>query len=143
MAQTTRVKGNVLPLFTLSNLTGSPSSVNPSDDLISVNLGEGDVDAVTFSDFSTGNASFAFEIEATYSEDANSFHDVLWRNSGKTGVTFVYGRQGNAVASAGKAVYTGTCTLPPKTGWEASGSESDPDTFTVTIAVDTITRTTV
>jgi hypothetical protein len=138
----TRLKGNVTPVFTLSNLTGSPSSINPGEDLVSVRLAEGDTESVTFGDFASGTRSFKFEIEAVYSGDSGSLYDVLWTNSGKTGVTFVYGPHGNSTASAGKPVFTGTCTLPPKPELSTEASASDPATFEVEIEIDSITRTT-
>jgi len=142
MTRSARVRGNVLPVFTLSNLTGSPSALNPSDDLISVSLTDGDgAEAVTFSDFAEGIAPLAFEIEATWSGEKASLYHVLQANSGRPAVGFVYGRFGNSVASAGKPIFTGTLSIPAKFGWEASASEADADTFSVTLQVESGTWT--
>lgn len=139
----TRLKGNTLAVFSLSALSGSPSAISGGEDLVSINLTEGDAEAVTFGDFASGDQAFAFEITAVYSGDSSSWYDVFWKNSGRTGVGFVFGPHGNTVAAAGKPVYSGTLTMPPKPTLEVEASAGDPVQFTVTAQVDTITRATV
>lgn len=137
MPRSTRVKGNIKPALTLSSLSGAPTALDPSDDLISVSLTDGDgAEAVTFSDFADGVAPLALEIEATWSGDKASLYHVLQANKGKTAVGFIYGRFGNTVASAGRPIYSGTVSIPAAFGWEASASESDADTFEVTLQIE-------
>lgn len=141
MARSTGTRGNVTPYIQLSNLSGSPSAIAPGDDAISVNLVDGDSDNRTFSDYSSGNASKALECEFIYSGATGSIFDVLWNNSGRTGVSVTWSPTGNSVAAAGKPVFSGTCTLPPKPNLETEAG-TDEYSFTVTIQLDSYTRTT-
>jgi hypothetical protein len=137
----TRLKGNVTPIFSLSNLT-SPASADLGPDAVSINLTDGEGEQVTFSDYAQGDSSKAFEATFVYSGDANSAYDILWRNAGKTGVAFVWGPHGNSTAAAGKPTYSGTLTLPAKPNLETEASATDPSQFEVEIQIDTITRNT-
>lgn len=136
----TRLKGNVTPAFSLSNLSGSPSAVDLGVDAVAINLTDGEGEQVTFSDFASGDAAKAFEATFVYSGDNSTAYDVLWTNSGRTGVTFVWGPHGNSVAAAGKPTYSGSLTLPAKPNLETEGSATDPTQFEVEIQIDSITR---
>lgn len=135
----TRLKGNVTPVFALSNLT-SPASADLGADAVSINLTDGEGEQVTFSDFASGDAAKAFEATFVYSGDNSTAYDILWVNSGKTGVTFVWGPSGNSTAAAGKPTFSGVCTLPAKPNLETEASATDPAQFEVAIQIDSITR---
>lgn len=129
MARTARVSGRVKPYLKITGLSstgGSVTATEPSDDLISINLTDGDGnEAVTFSDFAEGITPKALEVSYTYSGVTASLWHLLDMNAGRTGVGFVWGPEGNSVAAAGKPVITGTVTLGPRPNLEQSASESD------------------
>lgn len=134
-----RVKGNITPVLSFAR-TGSPAIT--LKDLgayaTSIELGDGEGEAVTFSDVASGARPVAMTVSFVLDFDANAAWNFLNTNAGAAGVTWVYQPMGSATTSASAPKFTGVCTLPPQPlfGLE-KGTEVGE--FEVTIELDTYT----
>jgi hypothetical protein len=100
MATSTRVRGNVNPIFTLK--IGSTAVASYADDLKKVALTSDDKDDsdLTFWEAAQGaSKDYTLEATAITSFDAGSLWKYLWANAGSE-ASVVYGPKGNAVPTA-------------------------------------------
>ena len=141
MAASTRLKGNVKAFFSISSASATPSSLNPSDDLIDAKIVAGDGDPVTMKEKEDGYTTKAITVTATYSGDSNSLYFWIVANRGKT-ASYVVGPHGNGTYAVGKPVFTASGTVPSVPDLELPASVSDPVQFEVTFQCDTWAWTT-
>lgn len=80
-----------------------------------------DTDALTFCDAANYTEKWFFTVTAIQSTDADSFHQMLWANSGTT-VAFVFAPHGNGTVTADEPHYTGNLIIgkKPKVGGTAN-----------------------
>jgi hypothetical protein len=115
MATSTRLRGNLLPVFTLKK--GAAAAVSFADDLKTWELEPAEKDSgdLTFAEAAAGaGVDWAFNGTAIVSFDAGSLFGYLFDNAGSD-VEVKFGPKGNATASATSPHFTGTATisLPP------------------------------
>lgn len=143
MTTSSRLRGNVLPIFTIK--VGAAAAVSYADDLKKINLKAADKDAkdLTFAEAAQGVAQdFTLTVTAIASFDAAALYGFAWANKG-TEVTIVYGPYGNAVPTATKPHFTLTATVSTpdwsaeaKAATDTTGAEAEivfKGTSTVTL----------
>lgn len=143
MATSSRLRGNVLPIFTLK--IGAAAAASYADDTKKFQLKNADKDAkdLTFYEASEGVAQdFTLTVTCLVSFDATALYGFAWTNKG-TEVTIVYGPYGNAVPTATKPHFTLTATISTpefsteaKPTSDATGAETEivfKGTSTVTV----------
>lgn len=122
MSTSTRLKGNVNPIFCLKTGAG-PAVTSYADDLKKweqVPAKKDDSD-LTFAEAAAGlGVDWAFKGTALVSWDAGSLFTMLYDNAGAD-LAIKLGPKGNATATATSPHFTGTVTvtLPPGFGNEA------------------------
>lgn len=115
MTTSTRLKGNVNPIFTLKK--GAAAATSFADDLKKweqVPEKKDDSD-LTFAEAAAGlGVNWTFKATAIVSWDTGSLFSFLYDNAGSD-VTLLLGPKGNAAASATSPHFSGavTITLPP------------------------------
>lgn len=121
MPTSTRLRGNINPIFTLKKGAGTATSY--ADDLKKYEFtpAEKDGSDLTFYEAQSGTGiEYTFKGTAVTSHDTASLFAYLESNVGQD-VTLVFGPHGNATATTAKPHYTGTTTikLPPGISNEA------------------------
>ena len=132
MTVSSRIKGNVKPVFTLK--LGAGSAVSYADDLKSIgwDSDDPDTDDITFAEANTSVATYTFSGTALLSYDADSLYAFLAQNP-NADVTLVYGAWGNATPTTTKPhiqVVVNTGKVPGfsrevQTGQDATGADFD------------------
>ena len=129
MAVSTRIKGRAA-IFKLA-------ATDYAQDCTSIILENesGKADVVTFADAAAGGAvTWKFTVKAIQATDTTALWNYLWGAAGATAVAYLFAPQGNAVASATKPHYSGTCSIGPK---PPIGGDADTTfTFDVEITCD-------
>lgn len=123
MATSTRLRGNINPIFTLKLGAGTAASF--SDDLKNYTLSsdEKDDSDLTFAEAAAGTgADWTLSITALVSNDTGSLFAYLWANPG-VDLLVVLAPHGNATPAATKPHYTFTMNtgFPPDLSNEAKG----------------------
>lgn len=118
MATSTRIRGNVNPIFTLK--IGAAVAASYSDDLKAIGLTTDDKDDsdLTFAEAAAGlSKEFTLALTLLVSWDTGSLYSYLWDNAGAT-VAVVWGPYGNAVPTVTKPHFTFTATIDGKPAME-------------------------
>jgi len=130
---TSRISAKKVPVFIL----GTPGT-SYAEDLTSIVLEneDGDTDTVTFKDYADGGSrTYFIRGSAIQGTNVGSLWKYNWDNSGSTSIDFVYGPNGNTVATTAQPHFTGKLTIGPKPriGGEASGDGSFQFDFEFTV----------
>jgi hypothetical protein len=144
MATSTRVRGNVDPIFTIKMGNGTATSY--SDDLKKISLTSDDKDDkdLTFWEASQGaSKDYTLELTGIVSFDTGSLWKFLWANAG-TEALVEYGPKGNATATAAAPHFTFSVTLARadievEASLDGTGAEFDVElkaTTDVTMVID-------
>ncbi len=140
MATSSRLRGNVNPIFTLKK--GSATAASYADDLKKWEFepaAKDDSDLTFFEAQSGAGVDWTLKITFLVSWDAGSLWSYLFDNAGAD-VTVLFGPKGNATASATSPHFTGpaTITLPPGFSNEArtskEGSEVEAELSFITLS---------
>lgn len=118
MATSSRLRGNVNPIFTLK--LGAAAAVSYSDDLKKVSLTSEDKDDsdLTFAEAAAGLAKdWTVTLTGIVSHDATALYAYLWDNPGAEWI-LTYGPWGNASPSATKPHYQITVKNSGKPAFE-------------------------
>ena len=132
-----RIKGNTNPTVSFKN--GAASLVDLGAYLVSFEVADGDATQVTWSDFATGTAPKALNIEFVLDFAAAGAYEYMYANKGATGVTYTFIPDGGSAISQTNPKFTGTCTLGAAPNFSAAAG-TDQATFTVTVQCDTFTK---
>lgn len=121
MSTSTRLRGNVNPIFTLKK--GAAAAISYADDLKKWDWTPAEKDAgdITFYEAGTGDGvDWTLKLTSIVSFDAGSLWMFLFDNVGQD-VVVLFGPKGNAAASVTSPHFTGTLTisLPPSMSNEA------------------------
>lgn len=119
MATSSRLRGNVNPIFTLK--LGVGAAVSYSDDLKKVSLKSEDKDDsdLTFAEAAAGLAKdWTVTLTGIISWDSGALYAYLWDNPGAEWV-LTYGPYGNATPTATKPHYQITVNNSGKPGFDA------------------------
>lgn len=114
MATSTRIRGNLNPIFTLK--AGAAAVASYSDDLKAIGLTTDDKDDsdLTFAEAAAGlSKEFTLALTCLVSFDAGSLFAYLWDNAGAT-VAVVWGPYGNAVPTVTKPHFTFNAVIDGK-----------------------------
>lgn len=126
----TKTKGKNL------SLTFDGDEFNADGTAVVLDNEEGNTDAVTFAEFSGGDArQWFFQVTALNDYSAGSFWDLLWENSGQS-VPYVFKPYGNVAPTAAQPHFTGNATVVTKP--PIGGTAGETHTFEARLDCDEV-----
>ena len=118
MPTSSRLRGNINPIFTIK--VGATAATSYADDTKKISLDHVDKpdDDITFYEAAQGTAvDGVLKVTTVASFDATALYGFLWDNAGKD-VEIIWGPWGNATPSATKPHFKLAATLPNRPGLE-------------------------
>lgn len=109
------------------------------EELRSVAFAEGEGEAKTFLEYSTGYRPVAVTLTFDLSFSTDSAYDYFFTNAGDAGIAWEYVIDGASTVGPENPRFYGTCTLPPKPLFEIEAS-ADKQSFEIQIQLDTFNK---